>query len=70
MGIGAKDTVAVFARNSHHSYAAMMGAVMEGITLATMVPTANEGASVRPLPLCWMLAESPPIGNEIRHVRY
>ncbi|XP_034250546.1 4-coumarate--CoA ligase 1-like [Thrips palmi] len=42
LGIGVNDTVAVFTRNSHHSYTAMMGAVLEGVTLATMVPTANE----------------------------
>lgn len=41
LGIGVGDTVAIFSRNNPHTYTALVGAVMEGITLATIVPSAN-----------------------------
>ena len=44
LGIGVGDTVAIFSRNNPHTYTALVGAVMEGITLATIVPSANAGA--------------------------
>lgn len=41
-GLSSKDTVGIFTRNNHHKYAAVLGAMLEGITLSTMTPACTE----------------------------
>lgn len=42
-GLGPGDAVAIFSKNYHELFSAVLGCIMAGVTVATMVPT--HGAS-------------------------
>lgn len=42
-GLGPGDAIAFFSKNYHELYGAVMGCILAGVTVATMVPTHGPG---------------------------